>query len=148
MMKYNLFASENDDLVRLLSSAVDETGRSEQPSAMFGPSVYIILYRDVDLTGKGVSRREFRGMAQLTSSWQPLEWQNSVFKFPHRGALHAHWIFCREFDAPDWLRVPTSDGMATIDQLQSGDQIPKTVGDEIFHIFRDTPAYDKSNESR
>lgn len=139
MLKYSLWSDDNDSRVIKLSNAVEQTDRSNQPAAMFGASVYIIAYRNAEIGHRADGQRTFVGMAQLTSTWQPLEWQNSPFSFPHRGALHAHWIFCREFSAPKWIWVATSEGFKHLNALGDGDEITKTAGDEIFQIYRDTP---------
>ena len=81
--------------------------------------------------------REFRGMAQMVSPWQPVEFRDSPFKFAHRGILQAKWLFCREFETPLHICVATSEGFKRMDDLENGYEISKSIGDELFLIFRD-----------
>ena len=87
-------------------------------------------------------------MAQLTSKWQPLEWQCSPFNFAHRGAIHAQWIYCREFAVPPWIMDATHDGVLPLDQISNGSEISKSTGDLIFETLRDSQIDDRPNVMR
>ena len=133
MLKYELWTSSNHELLLKLSGAVEKTGRADRPSSTFGPSVFIVAYW-TSPTGL----KTFAGMAQLTTTWSPIEWQNSPFSFAHRGALHAQWIFCRQFTYPPSRCVANS--LRDLRRLSSGDELGKSAGDELFRIFREAPA--------
>ena len=134
MVKYQLWTSSCGDLLQKVAAAVDETGRGDLPSPTFGDSVFIIAYHETNTRG----RKNFVGMAQITSGWHPAEWETSPFSFPHRGVLQARWVFCREFEYPA-EQAPQSNSVRDLRRLSSGDELGKTTGDEIFRIFRDEP---------
>jgi len=106
----------------------------QKPISMF---YFSIFWQKNDFFNQNISILKSR--QKLISKWQPLEWQNSPFNFQHRGAIHAHWVFCREFNPPKWIYISTENGLQTLNQIQDGQEITKTAGDEIFKIFRDTP---------
>ena len=62
MLKYGLWADENDSIVRKLSDSVEQTGRPNHPAANFGKSVFVVAYRSNDNRDK--NQRTFIGMAQ------------------------------------------------------------------------------------
>ena len=132
MVKYGIFATRNEELLKKLNTT------HNGPSLTFGQSTIIIAF---ERHRKDDDTRIMKlvGMCQIKSKWQPFEWQESPFSFSHHGAYVAKWLFCREFVAPSCLYIPSSRGLLHISALIDGDSVDKTTGNKIFNIFARQP---------